>query len=244
MQQDKIIPPAISWITDLLSSYLSDKKIIEISFHEEDRISLLFLDGSKRNQYVKLTKKKVLWFGKCLAIYTGQQFSARHPSLAAKLPGKEARVQMKVPTRTNKDISLCIRLGIGKKIKLGKYFPSKSDREEFLDLLLSKKCFLILGSTGSGKTTFANSIIEYLPKDERIVTVEDTHELLVLHKDHFSIFVSRSGSDESGGTEIKAIDDALRLNPKRLILGEISSRNASAFLTAIKLGTPAFTTIH
>lgn len=63
-----------------------------------------------------------------------------------------------------------------------------------LSLVSSGKNILISGGTASGKTSFVNSLIENIPKNERVVTIEDSPELKISNEDQVNILVDKSGS--------------------------------------------------
>lgn len=111
---------------------------------------------------------------------------------------------------------------------------------------------VISGGTGSGKTTLMNVLIGFIPEDERVLTVEDTRELLVANNQNMIAFESPVRRDSFGDEERQQIDmarlveAALRFNPDRIIIGEIRQpRAAKAFSYAINTGHKGVcTTLH
>lgn len=108
------------------------------------------------------------------------------------------------------------------------------------------KNILISGGTGSGKTTMLNSLSNYIPEDERIVTIEDAAELQ-LQQGHVVRLETRPPNIEGKG-EITARDlvrNSLRMRPDRIILGEIRGAEALDMLQAMNTGHDgSLATIH
>lgn len=95
---------------------------------------------------------------------------------------------------------------------------------EFLKkLVIAKYNIFICGGTGSGKTTFLNALSDYIPKEERIITIEDSAELQLLNIPNLVSLEARNQNVE-GKNEITIRDlikTALRMRPSRIILGEV-----------------------
>ena len=96
----------------------------------------------------------------------------------------------------------------------------------------------ISGGTGSGKTTFLNALSEYIPKYERIITIEDNAELQIRGVDNLVRLEARNANVEGAG-EISVRDlikAALRMRPDRIIVGEVRSAEAIDMLQALNTG--------
>lgn len=103
---------------------------------------------------------------------------------------------------------------------------------------------LISGATATGKTTFLNNMIKLLDEHKRIITIEDTRELIVPHKNRVHLVLSRTESTNKF-TYSQAIDLVLRFTPDSIIGGEISTTNASAIWELMGSGHDnCFATIH
>jgi len=110
-------------------------------------------------------------------------------------------------------------------------------------VLAARQNILISGGTGSGKTTMLNALIELLPTDERIFTIEDTLELRVTQPNHLR-FEARS-LEKDAVTIRDLVRHALRHRPDHLILGEVRGREAADLLQALNTGHGgSLTTIH
>lgn len=120
---------------------------------------------------------------------------------------------------------------------------------EFLAACVAARCsILISGGTGAGKTTLLNVLSGYVPESERIVTIEDTCELLV-RKRHRHVVRLEGRKPNSEGTGEVTLDDllrnALRKRPDRIIVGECRGAEAYTMLEAMNTGHDgSMTTIH
>lgn len=88
---------------------------------------------------------------------------------------------------------------------------------------------LISGGTGSGKTSFLNSLLGEIDENQRVVSIEDSQELNLDHIKNKTQLAVPKDANEIYGYQ-KAINNALRLKPERLLLGEIDIRNTFSFL--------------
>lgn len=110
---------------------------------------------------------------------------------------------------------------------------------KFLEVLVEAKYnIFISGGTGSGKTTFLNALSQYIPDDERIITIEDSAELQLLNAENVVRLETRNANTE--GVEAITIRDliktALRMRPDRIIVGECRGEEALDMLSAMNTG--------
>jgi len=121
------------------------------------------------------------------------------------------------------------------------------DMADFLKAcVLSRKNIIVSGGTGSGKTTFLNILSEFIPSDERIITIEDAAELR-LTQEHWVRLESRPPNIEGKGS-ISIRDlfrNTLRMRPDRIIVGECRGGEVLDMLQAMNTGHDgSMTTIH
>lgn len=103
---------------------------------------------------------------------------------------------------------------------------------------------IISGGTSSGKTTFLNALIQYIPANTRILTVEDTYELEIPHQDTVNYRVSRNEENLTVGYP-QMLDHLLRSTPDVIIAGEVSIQNAYPILKMLNSGHSGFMcTVH
>ena len=98
----------------------------------------------------------------------------------------------------------------------------------------------LTGGTGSGKTTFLNVLSSFIPKNERVVTIEDSAELSLQGIHNLVRLESRlPGPDGHGGVDIgQLIRTALRMRPDRIVVGEVRGSEASDMMHALHTGHP------
>lgn len=109
----------------------------------------------------------------------------------------------------------------------------------FLNLLVrSHYNIFISGGTGSGKTTFLNALSHAIPKDERIITIEDNAELQIRGIPNLVSLEARNANVEGKGeiTIRHLIRTALRMRPNRIIVGEVRGSEAIDMLQAMNTG--------
>jgi pilus assembly protein CpaF len=118
---------------------------------------------------------------------------------------------------------------------------------EFLKAAVASRLSLVVsGGTGSGKTTLLNALSQFIPDDERLVTIEDSAELK-LRQRHVIGLETRPANVEGSG-EVRQRDlvrNALRMRPDRIILGECRGAEALDMLQAMNTGHEgSLTTVH
>lgn len=96
----------------------------------------------------------------------------------------------------------------------------------------------ISGGTNSGKSTFLNALSAYIPREERIVTIEDSAELQITHIPNLVRLETRGANGEGEGevTIGDLIKAALRMNPSRIIVGEVRGKEALDMISAMNTG--------
>lgn len=106
--------------------------------------------------------------------------------------------------------------------------------------VINKKTIFLCGGTGSGKTTFLNVLSSFIPKTERVVTIEDSAELSLQGITNLVRLESRlPGPDGHGGIDIgQLIRTALRMRPDRIVVGEVRGSEAADMLHALHTGHP------
>jgi len=123
--------------------------------------------------------------------------------------------------------------------KLIQYGSITPEVAEVLELLVRARYnIFVSGGTGSGKTTFLNALSNFIPQDERIITIEDSAELQIRNVDNLVRLETRNaGPDGSGAITIKdLIKSALRMRPDRIVVGEVRGAEALDMLQAMNTG--------
>lgn len=119
-------------------------------------------------------------------------------------------------------------------------FISEEAARFLCECVRNKKTIFLCGGTGSGKTTFLNTLSSFIPKDERVITIEDSAELSLQGIANLVRLEARlPGPDGNGevniGTMIRA---ALRMRPDRIIVGEVRGTESADMMHALNTGHP------
>ena len=123
--------------------------------------------------------------------------------------------------------------------RLIQYGSLTQDIADKLELLVKAKYnIFVCGGTGSGKTTFLNALSNYIPRDERVITIEDSAELQITRVDNLVTLETRN-ANASGAGEITIRDlikSSLRMRPERIVVGEVRGGEALDMLQAMNTG--------
>ena len=114
-----------------------------------------------------------------------------------------------------------------------------SQAAEFLEKLVrSGYNIFISGGTNSGKTTFLNALSAYIPKEERVITIEDSAELQIQQVKNLIRLETRTASPQGEGaiTIGDLIRASLRMNPDRIVVGEVRGKEALELLNSFNTG--------
>jgi type IV secretion system protein VirB11 len=143
------------------------------------------------------------------------------------------------------------RLSGAKKVEDGKAYSAYQQMAEqyrqnqfdaFFKLAIENRLnILIVGGTGSGKTTFSKALADLYPPTRRIITIEDVHELtLPNHPNHVHLFFQRGGN-----TPEMLIESAMRMKPDHVLLAELRGAEAWSYIELLNTGhAGSITTIH
>ena len=120
-----------------------------------------------------------------------------------------------------------------------KYGSLTQEIADILELLVKAKYnIFISGGTGSGKTTFLNALSNYIPHDERVITIEDSAELQIANIDNLVSLETRNANASGAGqiTIRDLIKSSLRMRPERIVVGEVRGGEALDMLQAMNTG--------
>lgn len=223
---------------DILTELLDDKSINEIMINAYDEI---FID--KNGRYQKWDKKfeskeQLENIIQQIVGKINRIVNVSNPIVDARLYDG-SRVHVVLPPIAIKGATVTIRKFPDKITmkKLIEYNSISIETARFLEELVKNGYnIFISGGTGSGKTTFLNALSEYIPKDDRVITIEDSAELNISHVENLVSLETRDKNVEGEG-EINMsmlIKAALRMNPDRIVVGEVRGKEALDMLQAMK----------
>jgi pilus assembly protein CpaF len=173
-----------------------------------------------------------------------------HPIVDTKLEDG-TRINIVLPPVAVDHSILSIRKFPKKQITMETLIQWQSISEELVDfirkLVIAGYNIFVSGGTGSGKTTFLNAMAQYIPGDERIVTIEDSAELQLLDVENLVRLEAREATME-GKLQVTIRDlvrASLRMRPDRIIVGECRGQEAVEMLQAFNTGHDgSFSTGH
>lgn len=251
-----------------LAAFLDDEAVREIVVNRPGEIGVETAQGWRWVEDDRLTAPWLTTLARAAAAHTGQDVSASHPLCSTSLPSG-ARCQIVLPPAAS-DVTLAIRRAMGSAPSLeglasGGLFAGtggasgrteearlaalarSADWPAYLELAVrARKTILVSGATGSGKTSFARSLIAQIPAEERLITIEDVRELDPPQRNLVSLVWSRGGQARASLGPGDLLEAALRMRPDRILLGEVRE-GASAFhlLRNVASGHPgSIATIH
>ena len=225
----------------LLDTIMTDDSITEVMINGPDNI---FIEQNGR--LFKLDKtfesqRKLEDVIQRIVGMAGREVNQANPIVDTRLPdGSRVNVVLPPialcgPTMTVRKFSK-IPMTIEKLIEYGSITREIAEKLELL--VRAKYNIFVCGGTGSGKTTFLNALSNYIPKDERVITIEDSAELQITSIDNLVSLETRNANSSGAGqiTIRDLIKSSLRMRPERIIVGEVRGGEALDMLQAMNTG--------
>lgn len=226
---------------DLLQEFLEDEEITEIMINGTQNIFLEKKGGIYRSDRRFVSRDKLEDVIQQMVAGANRIVNEASPIVDARLPdGSRVNVVLS-PIAINGPI-VTIRKFPKNSITMRQLIAWRSISEEvatFLAMLVAAGYnIFISGGTGSGKTTFLNALSQFIPKDQRIITIEDSAELKILEVPNLVSLETRNANIEGTGevTVRDLIKTALRMRPDRIIVGEVRGAEAIDMLQALNTG--------
>lgn len=171
----------------------------------------------------------------------GREVNQANPIVDTRLPDG-SRVNVVLPPVSINGPSVTIRKFFKNPMTAEQLIGCGSITEEVADVLKlfveAKYNIFISGGTGSGKTTFLNALSEFIPENERVITIEDSAELQI-RKIKNIVRLETRNANTSGAGEVsirELIRSSLRMRPERIIVGEVRGAEALDMLQAMNTG--------
>ncbi len=225
----------------ILDSIIADDSITEVMINGPDNIFI-----EKAGKLTKLdatfeSQRRLEDIIQRIVGLAGREVNQANPICDTHLPDG-SRVNVVLPP-----VSLCgpiltIRkfsktpMTIEKLISYGSITQEIADKLEML--VRAKYNIFVSGGTGSGKTTFLNALSNYIPKDERVITIEDSAELQITGVENLVSLETRNANASGAGaiTIRDLIKSSLRMRPERIVVGEVRGGEALDMLQAMNTG--------
>ena len=226
---------------DLLDTIINDDSITEVMINGPDNI---FIEQNGRLS--KLDKKfesqrRLEDIIQRIVGMAGREVNQANPICDTRLPDG-SRVNVVLPPIALCGPTITIRkfsktpMTIEKLIEYGSLTQDIADKLELM--VKAKYNIFISGGTGSGKTTFLNALSNYIPKDERLITIEDSAELQITGVENLVSLETRNANASGAGqiTIRDLIKSSLRMRPERIVVGEVRGGEALDMLQAMNTG--------
>ena len=257
-----------------LRPFLCDPNVNEVVVNRPGELWTEGLDGWARHEVPELTFENCMQLARLVANFNKMSIDVNNPSLSAELLYHE-RAQFLIPPATEAGtVSITIRQPSRVNRTLQNYKDSgqlegwenggaelkpfehellrlKQERKtkEFLELAVqTHRNIVVAGATNSGKTTISKALIDCIPSHERIITIEDVHELFLPNNPNkIHLFYTQEDPRRPGTafTSTHALKACLRMNPDRILLAELRGDETWDYLQLLNTGHPgSITTVH
>ncbi|WP_045727754.1 P-type DNA transfer ATPase VirB11 [Xanthomonas sp. GPE 39] len=253
--------------------YLNSPEVTEICINRPGELYLETLRGWQRMDIPSLTFERARQF--CTSVVnesnTGQRITDVDPVVSLTFPtGQRAQfvippacdagkvsITIRLPSKHTKTLEQYQQDGFFQEILEMQAGVSEQDRELlelrrqhdyaefFKKAVLFKKNVVVAGATGSGKTTFMKSLVNHIPNEERLVTIEDARELFITQPNAVHLLYSKGGQSASNVTAKSCMEACLRMKPDRIILAELRGDESFYFIRNCASGHPgSITSCH
>lgn len=225
----------------ILDSIIHDDTITEVMINGPDHV---FIEQNGKVRRISDTfenEQKLEDIIQRVVGMAGREVNQANPIVDTRLPDG-SRVNVVLPPISLKGAIVTIRKFSKEPMTIAKLIEYGSITQEIADVLeilvKAKYNIFICGGTGSGKTTFLNAVSHFIPKDERIITIEDSAELQIEGLDNLVSLETRNANTAGVGavTIRDLIRSSLRMRPERVIVGEVRGAEALDMLQAMNTG--------
>jgi pilus assembly protein CpaF len=251
MDHERVVTDMLNEVVGLgpLEDMLADDEVTEIMVNRYDEIYVEKAGNLTKSDIIFSSDKAVLAVIERVVAPLGRRIDESSPYVDARLKDG-SRFNAIIPPLALKGPSMTIRKFSKNKLTANDLVGFNSMSAEMAKVLemsvLHRKNTVISGGTGSGKTTLLNVLSNFIPQNERIVTVEDAAELK-LNQPHIVSLESRPPNIEGKGevTIRDLVKNCLRMRPDRIVVGECRGAETLDMLQAMNTGHDgSLTTLH
>lgn len=233
-----------------LWKFVSNDEITDIDYNgREIWLTNIYNERFRASSvYVKeyMTPAFVEQFTQRIANVVSRQFNKRNPELEAETSDLRVTILHESVAKSGRSISIrktppVIRLSAEKALREG--YCTKEILAILINCVRTKMNLIFCGMPGVGKTECAKFLAQYIPPNERVITIEDTLELRYSKTNPGKDCIEMKVSEDSFGYA-QAIKSCLRLNPKWIMLSEARSKEVKYLLESWSTGVRGMTTLH
>ena len=225
----------------LLDMIIKDDDITEVMINGTDEIFIEKSGKLERLNQSFESQRKLEDIIQRIVGRAGREVNQSNPIVDTRLPDG-SRVSVVLPPVALKGPTLTIRTFAKTPMTVEQLIKYKSITPQIAavleTLVKAKYNIFISGGTGSGKTTFLNALSNYIPKTERVITIEDSAELQIVGIDNLVKLETRNSNSSGKGmiTIRDLIKTSLRMRPERIIVGEVRGAETLDMLQAMNTG--------
>lgn len=257
---------------DVFRDYLEDRTVTEIAVNRPGEVWFEQAGYWRCAALPGVDKPLLESLGVAVSTFTHQKWDMQNPLLSASLPNGE-RIQLVMPPAVEGDcISMTLRkpsfvslsladfsaAGLFKQIRLPDSSVNHNDielarllsernYEAFFRLAVhARKNIVVSGPTGSGKTTFMKGLVQEIPHEERLITIEDVRELFLPHPNRVHLLYSKGQQGATHHVTPKnLLESCLRMKPDRILLAELRGDECLYYVRNAASGHPgSITSCH
>ena len=252
-----------------LRPYLAPDDVTELVINRPGEFAVEQAGAWRWVEASELTEAMLRPLAVAAAAYTAQDVSPETPICSTVLPGGE-RCQIVLPPAAEQ-LSITLRKPASVTLGLDDFAAGglfdevwiagrDLDADEaalvalrdardwpafFARAVQARRNILISGATGSGKTTFAKGLVQLIPAEERLITLEDTRELVTPHRNVVHLIYAKDGQGLAQVSARQLLESSLRMRPDRILLQELRDATAFYYLRNVNSGHPgSITTLH
>lgn len=234
---------------DFIQPFLEDDGITEIMINGPENI-FVEREGVMESVHLDITDQKLYEVIQNIVSGANKTVNESSPIVDISLPdGSRANIVLK-PLAVNGPY-VTVRKFPKTPLTMEKIIENGTVSRElanFLkDIVYEGNNILVSGGTGSGKTTLLNILSEYIPEDQRVITIEDSAELQIRNiKNIVSLEARKKNSEGAGEVTIRElVKTSMRMRPDRIIVGEVRDEAALDMIQALNTGhSGSMSTIH
>jgi pilus assembly protein CpaF len=232
-----------------LEALIADNEVTEIMVNSHDQIFYEKAGKLYLSDIVFSDDQAVLGAIERIVTPLGRRIDESSPMVDARLKDG-SRVNAVIPPLALKGPCITIRKFMQQRLNcddLVKFGSMNQGMASFLEMAVTQKRNIVIsGGTGSGKTTLLNVLSNFIPDNERIVTVEDAAELRLYQPNLVSLEARPANQEGKGAVEIRdLVKNCLRMRPDRVVVGECRGGEALDMLQAMNTGHDgSLTTAH
>ncbi|MGA0608342.1 P-type DNA transfer ATPase VirB11 [Phenylobacterium sp. VNQ135] len=252
-----------------LQAHLAGDDVTELVVNRPRELGVEGAGGWRWHDAPELDETWLATLARAAAAFTAQDVTPETPICSTVLPGGERcqvvlppaaerlSITLRKPASSALDLDAFARTGLFETVRLATDELSEDEQALvalrdagdwpafFRRAVRGRRNILISGATGSGKTTFAKGLVQLIPAEERLLTIEDARELSVPHRNAVHLLYAKDGQGLAQVGAKALLESALRMRPDRVLLQELRDGTAFFYLRNVNTGHPgSITTIH